>query len=375
MSDIHIVDIDLDEIISNNMINVLFNYNDSITYTKCHLQQQNCDNSNLKCYFGNNGLLHNMYQAELCDIQWLAGFYIMNFIYQIIYKIKDISIFNNILNDKINIFTVGNNIGSLLSGIHHFYFNSVFTPIDIDIDADNAETKCKEKFNWCSIIPDYNNLKTRIDKKFYSLYSSNLIDCCHNNELTKSENILFIKQKISEKYDKLHILINDTWYLEYQNKNYNSLLSTLTLIETLDDDGILIIQMPYIYFSSDDIIEKDIILLISMIFKTTRIIKFPVPLSSGTSFQLYIVAVGKKKIYNDKCKIYIKLINGINKNDTKYIKTIFNKKIWDKPHIQTWYDNLLNINTESTISASESIDYIVNNLKDIILHNKIKILQ
>jgi hypothetical protein len=220
-----------------------------------------CDpkiNADYKQYLGPNGIMNNVFGAELVDVKWiLYGF--------IISKINK-SFRTNILEDniKINSLHLGSDSGSVQSVLNHLFTSSTkFT--------DN-----KVQWKWATISRS---------NELYSLYKSNFIPLVSTRPYW--EQATFIINKTSEITDRFNIIIHQ---LSEDNLRNKYLFTIIMALRFTNSQSVLLLELP------DDsewgLLEINVMALCGLIYDAVYLTKYDI----GKNYNVLICRDKKKNL-------------------------------------------------------------------------------
>ena len=250
------------------------------------------DNS-MNNYLGSDGFIHNTYNAELCDKEWMIFIFSINMFYYAFtcekVKIKSLHI---------------NCSTSVLSAINHFLFNSTVGKSKLG----NSEWK------WL-FVNSKSNIKSNIQQNSFSgstcsfsgsscslsgsakimkKYQSNILNVIESN-ISSINNINFIINETSTKLNKINLLVvcklSDI-------KTY--IMYAVLIAKLMELNSIFYIKVPNI--DNWDTQFVNILLLYSFLFEEIYIYKYNL-----TDLSTYLICKNRKKINNEI--LYKKLID------------------------------------------------------------------
>jgi len=248
----------------------------------------------------------NKISRKLCDHLWLFSFNLMSHINKLNPKLD----FNNI-----KLLNTGNGKGGFIGGIFHFLNNKDIDWIGVDLKNNKNNS-------------NYVKLKNTLDK-----YKCNYKLLCA--DITDVSTISHVKKTIENQFNDVNFIYNNI-KPSVINDRIMIAVSALALY-SLSPNGIFIsriLEPPHW-----DTHFKDYLLLISLIFKKTNIVRFPSCNKKKVQYRYYIVGCSKKKLaYNNivesrlmhilkkkKDTLTISLNNAEWDAKLNNIKTIYNK--------------------------------------------------
>jgi hypothetical protein len=328
-------------------------------------------------YIGINskdGYLHNIYNVENCDDNWLATVYILDSVYH-----------NFIIENKLKIKSLHLKSidSSNLQAMNHFLYNSnlenvnsvdwswlatespkysvSYSPNEYNtitntqlkdshpkdtqsknkraLQSPNSNGKKFTKFGSLSEKIEMIDLSKKVDfstniKKKYGSRIITLLD----DKLTVN-NINMIINETASKLQKINFLISNNFVNRVESRaieyNINSYIMHIALsIKVLETPCILCMNIPDVCKWDTQFI--NVLLLFSLIFNEVYIYKFQ--LSSNIS---YLICKNKKKINAES--VFKKLVQiTCNKNFNEN-HNIFSSKLFDNTEVKDWLRKVLNI--------------------------------
>lgn len=285
--------------------------------------------NNISEYIESNmhkGYLCNVYNAELCDEEWIIFIYSINMIYNTFITNERLKIKSLHINDA---------PGSVLSALNHFLYNSSIK------DDYNIEWK------WLSTIPlnkpsnSPNSFKVgTLINKAKQKYTFNLLNLIERH-IYSINNINFIINETTSKLQKINLLIINT----NTNTNMAYLSYAALIIKLMETNSIFYIKIPNITEWDTQFI--NILLLYSLLYNEIYVFKYNL-----TTQSTYLLCKNKKKINNDV--IFKKIIHILSNKEFNDGYNLFIKEIFDIPSINKWLRNILYVIS----SYDETFDYI-----------------
>lgn len=227
---------------------------------------------NIKDYMG-DGLLKKVYNAELCDYDWLIMMYFMNRLYP-----------NFATHDKIAMKSLHINAlpGATLSAMHHFLYSS-----KINNKYKNVE------WNWMGTINTEISDPYNLYDDLHAHYKSNLLEL-FNSSVCSPNNIKFIVNESTQR-GKINFLCVDAC-----NDLRHYIGYAVLIIKLLESNCIMYMKVPQI---GDWTVETyNAIVLYSLIFQEIYLFKFDL----GSEHNV-LICKNKKKLTNEL--LYKKLLS------------------------------------------------------------------
>ncbi len=289
----------------NGQFNPLHNFNINNPYLN------NC----FKKYTADDGYLKTVYNAELCDRDWVIFMYFINRIYA-----------NFATHDKIKIKSIHLHItpGSELSAMHHFLYNSKVNNSILNIEWD-----------WLGTV--YNNSirsndPYNIKKQVYIKYKNNMLPL-FNTDISSSDNVNFILNESLSKLSKANFLCVDKT-TEIKDLMFYGILS----VKLLEVNCLFYLKLPAI--NEWDVHIINALLLYSLIF--TELYLFKIDIDNKKS--VVLLCKNKKKIAIDNSyKKLLYLLNNADFTNPDQSCNIFSLEYLKSENIKNWLENVLAI--------------------------------
>lgn len=285
--------------------------------------------NNIKYYIDSNirGYLHNLYNSELCNEEWIIAMYFLGVVNHLFINNEKI---------KINSLHINNLTHSSISAFHHVLYNS--------------NIKSNIEWQWLNIIPNNFELTSKLKpvlEKVCKKHKSQLlylIDSCQYS----TNNINYIINETLLKMSKINMLC-----ISGSNHSTKAYIANLALaIKLMDQNGIMYVKVPNVDKWDTSFI--NILLLHSFIFLEVYVYEFDI-----NSTSTFLLCKTKRKINNES--IFKKLYHIIsNPNFTDH--NLFNEDIFKCPSVKVWLSKLLN-----EIEIPSNSDNIKNNLDNVII--------
>jgi len=277
-------------------------------------------------YISQNGYLYDVYNAELCNEDWLIYMFLFkNIHYNFISSVRNI--------DSLHFIKLSNEIDNSyqfagLSAIHHFLHNS----------------NILNTWNWIStIIPTNKILRNKYKHNYISLLGSNI---------PTIDNITSIINNAADRLMKINFMTNDI----IGNTEMYVIYACLG-IKLLDSIGILFTR----FHNSNEWSSQhiNILRLYALIFQEVYVYNFNI-----VEPRTYILCKNKKKIPN--VKIYKELIYLCScSKDALPTHNLFTKSSFDDQWLEKISGIFSDIKSDNlaTIDNKEIIDFITDGLK------------
>jgi len=297
--------------------------------------------NNVKYYVDSNinGYLHNLYNAELCDEEWIISMYFLSIVNHMFVCNEKI---------KINSLHINNVTHSTISAFHHVLHNS--------------SIKSNIEWKWLNAIPFNfevtNNKLKNISEKVSAIckrYKNRLLYLIDSNQYS-TNNINYIINETNIKMSKLNVLC-----ILGSEEAIKSYISNIILaIKLMDQIGILYVKIPNVDKWDTHFI--NVLLLHSLIFLEVYVYEFDISTSST-----YLLCKNKRKINNES--IFKKLYHIVSNPNFTEPHNLFDESIFKESKINDWLIKLLNdteipSNTDVKKNNLDNtiVDYISSNL-------------
>ena len=304
----------------------------SISYSPIDFNEQ-IQSTNFYDYIG-DGYLKTVYNAELCDRNWIIFTYFINRIYP-----------NFISNDKLKIKSlhINSTPGAELSAMHHFIYNSKINTIINNIE-----------WNWIGTLEGGKKLidPHNISKTLLYKYKNNILQL-FNMPISSMDNLNFIINEASYKLSKINLICIDE-ILDQKNILAYGLLA----IKILENNCIFYIKLPNI--KDWDIKIINAILLYSLIFAELYVFN----MDFGNKISTVLICKNKKKQTET---IYKKIMYILSNDEFTNDYNIFSIEYLRSDNIKNWIGKLVNI----ILSHNNSLSSSKISLKNIIFNDVI----
>ena len=231
----------------------------------------------------------NVYNAELCDDEWMRSIYFLNSFYTHF-------IHNGILD--IRSVHIDNSKGSTIAAFNHFIFNS--NVLD------------RYGINWKWLTTSKNVLSDE-----YSI---------HNLKIIPSEtDLVILSDKISHRLSSFNLILIDNFK--------NCIIYAALIANLMDENGMCYVRVPDVKNWNTHTINT--ILLYSLMFEEVRLYKFE-------SCKIYILCKNLKRNM-EKGRVYKKLVRILSKRFNPMEYNLFHEELFQIPELHKWLDNILHI--------------------------------
>jgi len=278
-------------------------------------------NDNILDYLGQDGYLADIYNAELCNEDWLIHLYLFKKIHN-----NFITVDQNI--DSLHFNIDGSNTSFAgLAAINHFVYNT-----DNNVSSNT--------WNWLSNA-------TPINKALRSKYKYNYLSMLDTITPTLN-NINIIANSVYDREMKINYITNDISYNTTANiETY--IIYVCLAITLLDSNGLLLMRFPVPSTWTTQYI--NVLMLYSLIFQNVYVYNFNI---SGP--RTYILCKGKKKIAN--VKVYKALIYLCSNGKCTADHNLFDRERFD----DEWMSRI-NVVKDNAINNKQIVDSITDGLK------------
>lgn len=259
-----------------------------------------------KEYYGQNGVITNLIDAEHVDDDWLTGVFLAQ---QLIPELT----FNQFYS-TVTTWHNGCHTG-LLRGFHHFVNNSKYTS--------------KKKVEWCWKGTDIQENDVFSKKKVF-------IGAVGTGDVTVGSNLVYLGNKIKENWkDGADVLFHDI-YPKTMEILFSGILSSMLM---LNNKGYLVLRLPEPEKWNTN--TTNIILILGLMFKTLKLWSPPWG-RRANRFKYYLIASKKKKtIYRSKYRGFLKILKS-SFGDKCFVK----KSIHEDEKVKEWNIVTQNIRSE-----------------------------
>jgi hypothetical protein len=299
---------------------------------------------------------------NFCDHNWAVGFIFMLHYYNIIIGQNSKNVCDMELNRitksiDINILIAGNNHNGFLSGIYYFLFRS----------AISRKIKCLKNntVNWLAVdlknnagYKCYNKLHEHLKKNRKDI-NNHIIHGYVNDDILDYKNFSHIKIAMTNHFNTTNIIHNNI--NPSPEKSKILILFAILSLHTLHKNGILLTKILEPEYWDTQF--QDYILLLSLIFHTSHVFRFPICKNKKIYFQYYFIGYNKKKLlYKDV--ICGKLIHIYNNGQIKFTDDILHMD-----SIEQWRNKLVCVKNkyiDKIINPQETLYDIINNITEYI---------
>jgi hypothetical protein len=225
--------------------------------------------NNVKYYIDSDikGYLHNLYNAELCDEEWVISMYFLSIVNQMFIRNEKI---------KINSLHLNNISHSTLSAFHHLLYNS--------------SIKHNIEWKWLNVIPYNFEVTTKLKNTLERVLRKDRNKLLHllDKKCYSTNNINYIINETNLKLSKINMLcVLDA------DKSIKSYISNAILsIKLMDQNGIIYVKIPNVDTWNTGFI--NVLLLYALIFVEVYVYEFDI-CSSST----YLLCKTRRKINNE----------------------------------------------------------------------------
>lgn len=273
-----------------------------------------------------NGILGNLYNLNKCDYNFMLSF--------ILFKK-----YNFLIQTSVKCFHIGFGKGGLIHGLEYFFNNGSASIYNIE---------------WLGMRGDVS-----IDFAHNNLNNINYMD------LSINTNLMYIQNMIDVKYNKIDILTNN---IVPTYKNNKILISLAILsIKLLSSTGFLFTRIPLPDYWSGYMLHY--LLLFSMIFNNTEIIRYPICRHKRVKYRYYLICYYKKRTLHESM-IYRRLISVLEDVDINQLS--FLQSITENIEINKWetkISKLQNVFINNLDNPQDELNLIINNVKDWHINN------
>ena len=228
-----------------------------------------------------------LFSTKICDYNWLLSFNI--FLY---YTTETNSKLDFVKTKNIRLLNIGNGDGGFISGLYYYLYISYKSNTDHNLKQYDLK--------WFGI--DVNNnisdshflrLSKLLDKLDPNSYQ--IIHGLINDDITDCKNLMYIKTLIENKVNDINVLYNN---VKPRGTKNNIMLSIIILsIYSLNLGGIMITKILEPEFWDGNF--SNYLILASLLFKQTKIFRFPICKNHKTYYRYYLVGYHRKHIlYN-----------------------------------------------------------------------------
>jgi hypothetical protein len=286
--------------------------------------------SNVKHYVNSDikGYLHNLFNAELCNEEWIISMYFLSIVNHMFIRNEKI---------KINSLHMNNLTHSTISAFHHVLHNS--------------SIKSNIEWQWLNVIPNDFNLTNKLKnilERVCRKYKHRLLHLIDSRNYS-TNNINYIINETNAKISKINMLCA---LCDVKSHSKSYIANIILSIKLMDQIGVMYVKIPNV--DKWDTRFINILLLHSLIFLEVYVYEFNI-----TTESTYLLCKNRRKINNES--IFKKLYYIVS-NPNFVDHNLFDEKIFDEPDIKEWLTRLLD-NTEIPFST----DVIKNNLDNTIV--------
>jgi len=281
------------------------------------------------------GYLHNLYNAEICNEEWIISMYFLSIINHMFVCNEKI---------KINSLHMNNVTHSTISAFHHVLHNS--------------SIKLNIEWQWLNAIPldfELTNKLKNILERVCAKHKHRLLHLIDSHRYS-TNTINYIINETNIKMSKLNVLC--VLGSEEPIKSY--IANIILSIKLMDQIGILYVKIPNVDKWDTHFI--NVLLLHSLIFLEVYVYEFDI-YSNST----YLLCKNKRKINNES--IFKKLYHIVSNPNFTENHNLFDEKIFKDSNIKEWLKKLLDdIEIPSNTDCKKNnldntiVDYISSNL-------------
>ena len=307
------------------------------------------------------------FSTRLCDYNWLLSFNI--FLY---YTNELNSRLDFVKTKNIRLLNIGNGRCGFISGLYYYLYMSN--------KSNNDNTLNQYYLKWIGFDINNNNSNSHFVKLSKLLDSLNpdsykIIHGIINDDITDCKNLMYIKTLIENEFNDMNILYNNIKPRISKSTSSGIMLSIIILsLYSLNSGGLMITKILEPESWDDNFINY--LTVLALLFKQTKIFRFPVCKNHITYYRYYLFGYCKKKIsYNNIVGMrFIHILNTVkpptyiqelNKDSNKDLTPLLLNEINENEEIILWKQKILDIKTSYINVISNPITELQLNLEQL----------
>ena len=231
------------------------------------------------------------FSTKLCDYNWLLSFNI--FLY---YTNELNSRLDFVKTKDIRLLNIGNGRCGFISGLYYYFYMSN--------KSNNDNTLNQYYLKWIGFDINNNISNSHFVKlsKLLDLLNPDSYKIIHgiiNDDITDCKNLMYIKTLIENEFNDVNILYNNIKPRMEKSKSSGIMLSIIILsLYSLNSGGLMITKILEPEFWDNNFINY--LTVLALLFKQTKIFRFPVCKNHITYYRYYLFGYCKKIIsYNN----------------------------------------------------------------------------
>ena len=307
------------------------------------------------------------FSTRLCDYNWLLSFNIF------LYCTNELNSRLDFVKTKdIRLLNIGNGRCGFIGGLYYYLYMS---------NKSNDDNTLNQYYlKWIGFDINNNNSNSHFVKlsKLLELLNPDSYKIMHgiiNDDITECKNLMYIKSLIENEYNDINILYNNIKPRISKSKSSGIMLSIIILsLYSLNSGGLMITKILEPESWDDNFINY--LTVLALLFKQTKIFRFPVCKKHITYYRYYLFGYGKKKIsYNNIVGMRLIHIlnivktptytNDLNKDLNKDLTPLLLNEINENEEIILWKQKILDIKTSYINVISNPIAEMQLNLEQL----------